>query len=47
MREPAKDKMRLEHILEAINRLQIHAGDLSKDELEKDVMRLLWYSEKH
>jgi uncharacterized protein with HEPN domain len=39
MREPAKDKMRLEHILEAINRLQTHAGDLSKDELEKDVMR--------
>ena len=46
MREPAKDKMRLEHILEAINRLQTHAGDLSKDELEKDVMRY-WYSEKH
>ncbi len=31
--------MRLEHILEAINRLQTHAGNLSKNELERDVMR--------
>lgn len=39
MREPLRDKMRLEHILEAINRLQTHAGSLTKDELEQDVMR--------
>jgi uncharacterized protein with HEPN domain len=39
MREPLRDKGRLEHILEAINRLQIHAGNLSKDELEQDVLR--------
>ena len=31
--------MRLEHILEAINRLQTHAGSLTKEELEQDVMR--------
>ena len=31
--------MRLQHILEAIDRLQTHAGSLSKDELEADVMR--------
>jgi len=39
MKERRKDKMRLEHILEAIDRLQTHAGRLSKDELETDVMR--------
>lgn len=39
MREPLRDKGRLEHILEAINRLQIHAGNLPKDELEQDVLR--------
>ena len=39
MREPLRDKSRLEHILEAINRLQTHAGNLSKDELEQDVLR--------
>ena len=31
--------MRLEHILEAIERLQTHAGSLTKEELEQDVMR--------
>lgn len=31
--------MRLEHIAEAIERLQIHAGNLAEDELKKDVMR--------
>jgi len=31
--------MRLEHILEAIERLQTHAGSLKKEELEQDVMR--------
>ena len=39
MRERIKDKMRLEHIAEAIQRLQTHAGDLSEKELEQDVLR--------
>lgn len=39
MREPVKDKGRLKHILEAIDRLQVHAGNLSKEELEQDVLR--------
>jgi len=39
MREPLNDKKRLEHILEAIDRLQIHAGKLSREELESDVLR--------
>ena len=39
MRERIKDKMRLEHIAEAIERLQIYAGDLSEEELEADVLR--------
>ena len=39
MKEQLKDKMRLEHILEAIDRLQNHAGSLSKEELESDVLR--------
>ena len=33
MREPLNDKKRLEHILEAIDRLQVHAGKLSREEL--------------
>lgn len=39
MREVLRDKKRLEHILDAINRLQTYAGDLSKEELEQDVLR--------
>ena len=39
MRERIKDKMRLEHIAEAIQRLQTHAGNLSEAELQKDVLR--------
>lgn len=39
MREPLRDRSRLEHILEAIDRLQAHAGNLSQDELEQDVLR--------
>lgn len=39
MRERVKDRMRLEHIAEAIQRLQTHAGDLSEEELETDVLR--------
>ena len=31
--------MRLEHIAEAIQRLQTHAGNLSEAELQKDVLR--------
>ena len=31
--------MRLEHIAEAIQRLQTYAGDLSEEELEADVLR--------
>ena len=39
MKEVGKDRMRLEHIVEAIERLQVHAGDLAEDELRKDVLR--------
>ena len=39
MREPLKDKTRLEHILEAIERLEKYAGSLSREELEADVLR--------
>ena len=39
MREPVRDKTRLEHILSAIERLEKHAGSLSKEELEADVLR--------
>ena len=39
MREPLKDKTRLEHILEAIERLEKYAGSLSREELETDVLR--------
>ena len=39
MREPLRDKTRLEHILEAIERLEKYAGSLSKEELEADVLR--------
>lgn len=39
MRERIKDKMRLEHIAEAIERLQTHAGNLSEEELQADVLR--------
>ena len=39
MREPLRDKSRLEHILEAIDRLQTFAGNLSREELESDVLR--------
>ena len=39
MKERLKDKMRLEHILAAIDRLLNHAGSLSREELESDVLR--------
>lgn len=39
MREPIRDKNRLEHILDAINRLETYAGALSREELEADVLR--------
>lgn len=39
MREPVRDKTRLEHILSAIERLEKHAGSLSREELEADVLR--------
>lgn len=39
MKERSRDKMRLEHIAEAIDRLQTHAGDLPEEELRKDVLR--------
>ena len=39
MREPSKDKFRLQHIMEAIERLETHAGELTKEELVSDVMR--------
>ena len=37
MREPLRDKTRLEHILEAIERLEKYAGSLTREELEADV----------
>lgn len=39
MKEPVRDKNRLKHILQAIDRLQTYAGGLSKNELEQDVLR--------
>ena len=39
MREEIKDRSRLVHILEAIERLQKYAGGLCKEELEADVLR--------
>ena len=39
MREPLRDKTRLEHILEAIERLEKYASSLSREELEADVLR--------
>ena len=39
MREQIRDKARLEHILDAINRLQKYASNLSREELEQDVLR--------
>ena len=39
MKELIKDRMRLVHIMEAIDRLQTHAGNLPKEDLVKDVMR--------
>ncbi len=39
MREPSKDQFRLKHILDAINRLETYASNLSKEELVADVMR--------
>ena len=39
MREPIRDRARLEHILQAIDRLQVYAGNLSRKELEQDVLR--------
>ena len=41
MREPLRDKPRLEHILEAIERLEKYAGSLSREELEADVLKYL------
>ena len=39
MREPLRDRSRLEHIMEAIERLQTYAGHLSREELDTDVLR--------
>lgn len=39
MKELRKDKMRLTHILDAIERLEKHAGRLTREELEADVLR--------
>ena len=39
MREPSKDQFRLKHILDAIERLETYASNLSKEELVADVMR--------
>ena len=39
MKELRKDKMRLEHILDAIDRIQTNAGSLTREEIESDVLR--------
>lgn len=40
MREPIRDKGRLEHILEAIEKIQEYTGNvISKEELDADPMR--------
>ncbi len=39
MREHLRDRSRLEHILAAIERLQKYAGQLTREELETDVLR--------
>lgn len=39
MKEQTKDRIRLEHIMEAIQRLQTYAGMLSEEELQSDVLR--------
>lgn len=39
MKELRKDKMRLEHMLQAIDRIQTHAGSLTREEIESDVLR--------
>lgn len=39
MREFSKDKMRIVHIAEAIERLEAHAGSLAECELHEDVLR--------
>ena len=39
MREQLRDKNRLLHIMQAIERLQTYAGSLSRDDLETDVLR--------
>ena len=39
MREQLRDRNRLEHILQAIETLQKYAGNLSREELESDVLR--------
>ena len=36
MREPIRDRARLEHILTAINRIQLFVKDRSEDEVKKD-----------
>jgi len=44
MREPLRDRSRLEHILGAIERLQTHAGQLSREEiveLKEHIIRYL------
>ena len=39
MRERIKDRMRLEHIRDAIGRLQEYAANLSEEEMQCDVLR--------
>ena len=39
MREFSKDRMRIVHIAEAIERLEAHAGGLAESELHEDVLR--------
>jgi len=42
MREPVKDKGRLEHILESIDRVYEFSSGISKDEFKKD--SILYYA---
>ena len=40
MREPVRDRERLEHILEAIDRILDYAGGKTTEELQADKMRI-------
>ena len=42
MREPVRDRERLEHIVEAIDNILDFADDKTKEELEANKLRVTW-----